>query len=142
MFVVSLCLVGINCTYRGGNNRFQPAVDLLMAGRAIPVCPEQLGGLPTPRIPAEIYAGRVVDQTGRDVSTAFYKGVEEAWRLVCLAGCRRALLKFGSPSCGCGGVYDGSFSHRLIPGDGIFAAVLKKNGIPVETERSWNSLAD
>jgi uncharacterized protein YbbK (DUF523 family) len=141
MIVVSLCLLGIDCTYSGRHHRFQPAVDLFEAGNAVAVCPEQLGGLPTPREPVEIRAGIVIDRSGRDLTAALVKGAAAALTLARLAGCRRGLLKSRSPSCGCGAIYDGSFCHRLIPGDGVFAALLKSDGFIVDTELTWSAAA-
>ncbi|MEN8165677.1 MAG: DUF523 domain-containing protein [Acidobacteriota bacterium] len=132
--VISLCLLGIDCNYAGGNSLCEKAVELFKSGRGVPVCPEQLGGLPTPRIPAEIRGDRVINRDGEDVTAQFQKGAEEAAQLARLAGCTSALLKSKSPSCGVGRIYDGNFSGTLIDGDGLFAAELKKLGIEVETE--------
>lgn len=134
MYVVSMCLLGVNCTYAGKNNACQTAIELFKAGKAIAVCPEQLGGLTTPRIPAEIIDGCVINEVGDDVTARFQKGVEEAIRLVQMAGCTRALLKARSPSCGYGTIYDGTFSHTVIKGDGVFARRLREMGISAETE--------
>ncbi len=131
---ISLCLLGIDCNYAGGNSLCEKAVELFKSGRGLPVCPEQLGGLPTPRIPAEIQGDRVINRAGEDVTAQFRKGAEEAARLVRLAGCTGALLKSRSPSCGVGQIYDGTFSGTLINGDGLFTEKLKKLGIVVETE--------
>ncbi len=132
--VISLCLLGIDCNYTGGNSLCEKAVELFASGRGVPVCPEQLGGLSTPRIPAEIQGDRVINRDGKDVTVQFQKGAEEAARLARLAGCTGALLKSKSPSCGAGQIYDGTFSGALIDGDGLFAEELKKLGIEVETE--------
>ncbi len=131
---ISLCLLGIDCNYAGGNSLCEKAVEIFKSGRGVPVCPEQLGGLPTPRIPAEIQGDRVINRMGEDVTAQFQKGVEEAVRLARLAGCTGALLKSNSPSCGVGQIYDGTFTGTLIDGDGLFAIELKKLGIEVETE--------
>ncbi|MBT6504503.1 MAG: DUF523 domain-containing protein [Deltaproteobacteria bacterium] len=142
MIAISMCLLGINCNYVGKNNKNEKAVDLFRAGEALAVCPEQLAGFTTPRVPAEIIGDRVVNQEGQDVTRQFQKGVDEAIKLVQLAGCTKALLKARSPSCGCGKIYDGSFSHTVIDGDGRFAKRLKKLGIAVETEESWSDLSE
>ncbi len=134
MFVISMCLLGTNCTYSGSHNACERAMELFRSGNAIAVCPEQLGGLTTPRIPAEIVGNQVVNESGEDVTRPFQKGVEEAVRLVQMAGCTRALLKSRSPSCGSGKIYDGSFTHTQVNGDGLFAAKLKEMEILVETE--------
>jgi len=131
---ISLCLLGIDCNYAGGNSLCEKAVEIFKSGRGVPVCPEQLGGLPTPRIPAEIQGDRVINRDGEDVTVQFRKGAEEAVRLARLAGCTGALLKSNSPSCGVGQIYDGTFTGTLIDGDGLFAIELKKLGIEVETE--------
>ena len=99
----------------------------------MPVCPEQLGGLPTPRPPAERQGERVVTQTG-DVTEQYRQGAEEALRLCKLLGCQAAVLKERSPSCGHGQIYDGTFSGTLTAGDGVTAALLTAHGIPVYGE--------
>jgi len=129
-----MCLLGINCTYAGKNNSNEKAIDLFQAGKGVAVCPEQLAGFTTPRVPAEISGDRVVNKEEQDVTRQFQKGVDEAVRLVQLAGCTRALLKARSPSCGSGKIYDGSFTHTEVDGDGLFAKKLKEIGIEVETE--------
>ena len=131
--LISACLLGVNCKYDGGNNALPP--DTLAALREsfelVPVCPEQLGGLPTPRVPSERRDGRVVSREGADVTEAFRKGAEETLRIAKENGCRRALLKTNSPSCGSGQIYDGSFSGTLIPGDGVTAELLKHENFEV-----------
>ncbi|MFP4031505.1 MAG: DUF523 domain-containing protein [Desulfococcaceae bacterium] len=134
MILVSACLAGVRCRYDGGHNRFDPVVEMVRAGEALPVCPEQLGGLTTPREPAEIRDGRVWTVSGTDVTAAFQRGAEEAFRLGKLIGCRRAILKARSPSCGAGLIYDGSFSHVTAPGDGFLARMLREAGAAVFTE--------
>lgn len=134
VILVSACLAGVRCRYDGGHNRFEPVVALMKAGRALPVCPEQLGGLPTPREPCEIREGRVWTFSGADATAPFRRGAEEAFRLARLADCRRAILKARSPSCGAGIVYDGTFSHIRVPGDGMLAALLREAGIELATE--------
>lgn len=97
----------------------------------IPVCPEQLGGLPTPRLPSERREGGVFDRGGKDVTAQYRQGAEEVLRLARLYGCTHAVLKERSPSCGSGQIYDGSFSHVLVPGSGVAAELLAQNGITV-----------
>ena len=134
MILVSACLAGEPCRYNGRDFPC-PAVTVLVAsGQALAVCPELLGGLAVPRSPAEIIAGRVVTVDGEDVTDAYQAGAQLALKLAKQAGCQTAILKARSPSCGCGKIYDGSFSGRLIPGDGVFAALLKTAGIVVQTE--------
>ena len=135
---VSACLLGHCCKYNGGHNRNQAVLDFLegCAEEALPVCPETAGGLPRPRPPAEIQPdGRVTDNTGRDVTSAFEAGAEEEFRRVEQAGCTLAILKAKSPSCGVGQVYDGSFTGTLKQGDGVFAAKLRRAGVKLLTEK-------
>ena len=116
------------------------ARELAKRGLAVPVCPEQLGGLPTPRKPSERRGERVVMNDGRDVTAEYRRGAEEALRLARLYGCTAAVLKEKSPSCGCGRVYDGTFSGTLTDGDGVTAALLKENGIKVYGESELEKL--
>lgn len=134
--LVSACLLGTNCKYSGDHN-YCPAVAAL-AGRhtLIPVCPEQLGGLPTPRTPAERVGERVMTEDGRDVTEQYRRGAEEAVKLGKLLGAEGAVLKFRSPSCGCGTIYDGTFSHTRIPGNGVAAQAILDLGLPVWTEEN------
>ena len=120
----------------------QPLLDALPRLRLVPVCPEILGGLPTPRTPSERQGERVVSKTGADVTAAYRKGAEEALRLARLFGCRKALLKERSPSCGRRQIYDGSFSGRLIPGDGVTARLLEQEGIAVFGESQLQQLLE
>ncbi len=134
MIVVSACLAGIKCRYDGTAFPNDRVVELVAEGRAIPVCPEVLGGLPIPRVPAEIVDGLVLTATGTDITSEFRRGAEIAVRLAVETGCREAILKARSPSCGSGQVYDGSFSGCMTAGDGIFAKMLKGAGFAVTTE--------
>ncbi len=136
MIAISMCLLGTNCTYSGKNNACEKAMELLRSGKGIPVCPEQLAGFTTPRIPAEISGDRIINKKGEDVTQQFQKGVDEAVRLVEMAGCKQALLKARSPSCGYGNIYDGTFTHTIVDGDGLFARRLKALGFLIETEES------
>ncbi|MCL2270860.1 MAG: DUF523 domain-containing protein [Treponema sp.] len=133
MTIVSACLAGINCNYKGTNKRNQKAVKLVKKGRAIMVCPEQLGGLSTPRTSAEIKNDRVFTKDGVDVTEALLRGANEVLSICKKFNCKKAILKANSPSCGCGKIYDGSFNGTLIDGDGITAALLKKHGIKVKS---------
>lgn len=132
--VVSACLAGVNCRYDGAATPVPAVAELVRRGLALPVCPEQLGGLPTPRPSCEIVDGHVRDKHGADVSEQFLRGANEALRLAELFGATAAVLKARSPSCGRGQVYDGSFLGRLVPGDGLFAALLLEHGFEVLTE--------
>ena len=140
---VSACLAGECCRYDGNANPNSRAKELC-AGGALMICPECLGGLPIPREPAEIVGGdgaavldgtaRVLTKSGVDVTDAFLHGAQKALVLCTENGITEALLKARSPSCGCGVIYDGTFSGSKICGDGVTAALLKRNGIRVYTE--------
>ena len=138
MYLVSACLVGINCKYNGGNNYNEKILKLVKEGKAIPVCPEQLGGLSTPRVPSEIRTinGKkiVVNKDGIDVTENFIKGAEEVLLLTKKLNIKKAILKSKSPSCGKGKIYNGNFESKLVDGNGILADLLIKNGIEVITE--------
>ena len=138
MILVSACLAGLNCRYDGASNAVPELMELVLRGEAVPVCPEQLGGLPTPRIPSEIQPdGRVMNARGEELSAQFRRGAEQALAICRARGCSLAVLKARSPSCGKGEIYDGSFTHTRVPGDGIFAALLKQNGVRVLTEEEY-----
>lgn len=134
--LVSACLLGVNCRYSGKGELCQELQKLMKEHRLIPVCPEQLGGLATPRTPAERVKDRVVTQMGEDVTAQYEKGARETAGLAELFGCRCAVLKERSPSCGNGRIYDGTFSRQLVSGDGTAAALLKERGVRIfgETE--------
>ncbi len=132
--LVSACLLGVSCKYDGGHNRREQVIALKDRFHLIPACPEQLGGLPTPRIPSEIRDGRVFAKDGTDVTENFTKGAQEALRLAKLFDCSCAVLKARSPSCGSGMIYDGTFSGTKTAGDGVTAALLKKQGIRIYSE--------
>jgi uncharacterized protein YbbK (DUF523 family) len=134
MIVVSACLAGIPCRWDCGSKPHPKAAALVREGKAIPLCPEQLGGLATPRPPSEIRGGRVVSKTGADVTEVFEKGARIVLDVALRNGCAEAILKARSPSCGPGFVYDGTFSGVIVPGDGITARLLKANGIRVRSE--------
>lgn len=132
--LVSACLLGVNCKYSGKNNRNEDVLRLAEKHTLIPVCPEQLGGLPTPRYPSEICGGRVINNIGEDVTAYYEKGAGEALNIAKLFGCERAVLKARSPECGSKEIYDGTFTKTVIPGKGITAALLEENGIEVYDE--------
>jgi uncharacterized protein YbbK (DUF523 family) len=134
MIIVSGCLAGLQCRYDGGAKPSAEVMRLVAEGQALPLCPEQLGGLTTPRLPAEITGGRVIRKDGVDVTAEFQRGAEEGLKLAQLAGARLAILKARSPSCGAGQIYDGTFSGTIIRGDGVFAALCRAHGIEVKTE--------
>ena len=131
MIIMSACLCGVNCKYSGGNNLNEKCLELFKKGEAILVCPEQLGGLMTPRIPAEIREDKVITKEGEDVTAQFLKGAEETLRIAKMVNAKKAILKEGSPSCGCNYIYDGNFNRTKIKGKGITASLLEKNGIKV-----------
>jgi len=131
MIVVSACLAGVNCSYRGRNSENPRIVQMVKEGQAVMVCPEQLAGLTTPRTPAEIKNGKVYTKFGVDVTEAFNRGAGEVLEICKKFNCKKAILKSNSPSCGCGRIYDGNFNGTLVEGDGVTAALLKENGIEV-----------
>ena len=134
--LVSACLLGADCKYSGGNN-LCPGLEALKAHyQLIPVCPEQLGGLPTPRPPAECQGEKVINKEGLDVTEQFRKGAEEALKLGQYFGCKQAILKSRSPSCGQGMIYDGTFTGALVPGDGITAKLLRQSGFSLYSEEN------
>lgn len=133
--MVSACLAGLATRYDGGSTPHPKVLELIRAGKALPVCPEQIGGLPTPRTCHELLDGRVIGKDGTDYTEAFESGAKQCLALAELAGCKRAILKSRSPSCGSGKIYDGSFSGKLIPGDGVLASLLKSAGIEVVSDQ-------
>jgi uncharacterized protein YbbK (DUF523 family) len=134
MIIVSACLAGVGCRYDGAAKPCDAIIRLVAEGQAVPVCPEQLGGLPTPRPPAEIIGNHVIRKDGIDVTGEFTRGAQEALKLAQLVGAKTAILKSRSPSCGSGKIYDGSFTGRLVDGNGLFAELCKQEGIEVKTE--------
>ena len=137
--LVSACLAGVRCRYDGESNPFEPVLELMRSGRALPFCPEVFGGLTIPRPPCELQVGRAFDVEGHDLTEAFRRGAEEGVLLAQMAGCTEAILKSRSPSCGCGVIYDGSFSGNKVPGDGVFAAMLRERGFHLRTEEDFPS---
>lgn len=131
--LVSACLLGENCKYSGGNNLCPKLLDWLKreGHEAVPVCPEQLGGLPTPRTPAEIVNGVVTAKDGRNVDREFRRGAALALDVARREGAALAVLQPRSPSCGARQVYDGTFSGRKVPGRGVFAGLLAGSGFRV-----------
>lgn len=135
MILISACLVGLNCKYNGKNNYNEKAFKLIREGKAIPVCAEQLGGLKTPRTPAEIKVidnkTYVIDKEGNDVTEQFFKGANEVLQLAKKLNVEKVVLQSRSPSCGIGQIYNGEFSGQLVPGNGVLAQLLIDNGIEV-----------
>ena len=138
--LVSACLLGAACKDSGGDNLCPQVASLAAIRPLVPVCPEQLGGLPTPRTPAERLEDRVIARDGRDVTEAYVRGAQEALKLARLFGCDTAILKARSPSCGAQGIYDGTFTGTVIPGMGVAAQLLRDAGLRVLTEEELEQL--
>lgn len=144
MKLVSACLLGINCNYKGQSKPDPKLLEEFRKGLLYPVCPEVLGKLSIPRLGSEISGGtgldvingkaRVVNKSDGDVTKNYVDGAIATLKIAQTVGAKEAILKARSPSCGCGRIYDGTFSGTLIEGDGVAAALLKKNGIKVITE--------
>lgn len=147
MILVSACLLGLDCRYNGGDNLEKELLDFLMDKEYVVVCPEQLGGLPTPRNPSEIAKGdgntvlegksRVIDNQGVDVTKPFIKGAEETLKIAKLYKARTAILKKRSPSCGSINIYDGNFHGKIKKGKGVTTALLEQNDIIVANEDNY-----
>ena len=131
--LISACLLGFECKYSGGSNKLsdERIAALKKEYRLIPVCPETAGGLPVPRDPSERLGDKVVSSRGKDVTAEFTKGAETALYLAKRYDCRKALLKRNSPSCGGEFIYDGTFSGKIIPGQGVTAELLRLEGIEI-----------
>ena len=138
--LVSACLLGAPCRYDGKSKPLAGIERLRETYELVPVCPEQEGGLPTPRTPSERRGEAVVMQDGTDVTAQYRRGAEAALKLCRREGCAAALLKERSPSCGSGSIYDGSFTHTLIPGDGVTAELLRQNGVRIYGESELDLL--
>lgn len=157
VILISGCLIGLDCNYKAqASSAYQEGLCLLIRKMVekgfvfVPVCPEQLGGMPTPRIPSELQhdsaavlagQGQVVNRDGVDVTACFLKGAEESLKLARLYRVKCAVLKSKSPSCGSKTVYDGTFTGRLIDGKGVAAALLSGSGIQVFDESEFAELA-
>ena len=138
--LISACLLGENCKYSGGNN-YEPLTEALGERfELVPVCPECLGGLTSPREPAERVGERVLSWTGEDWTAAFHLGAERTLEIARREGISRAVLKERSPSCGCGAVYDGTFTGTVVPGDGVAAELLKRHGVHIRGESQIGEL--
>jgi uncharacterized protein YbbK (DUF523 family) len=134
MKIVSACLAGVKCRYNGEATSCKKVIELVKQGKAISVCPEQMGGLPTPRDSAEKIGNKFLTKNGEYLTAQFKKGAKEVLKIAKKNNIKEAILKSKSPSCGCGKIYDGTFSGKLIAGDGITTTLLKKNGIKVISE--------
>lgn len=140
--LVSACLLGYECKYCGGSNRLDETALSALKGkyRLIPVCPESAGGLPTPRDPSERTGDRVLSSKGTDVTNQYRKGGETAVFLCRKYGCKKALMKAKSPSCGRGEIYDGTFTGTLTSGDGVAVEMLKNFGVTVFSEEELDRI--
>lgn len=148
MYLISACLCGVNCKYSGENNLNEDCLRLLEQDEAILICPEQLGGLTTPRNPAEIVGdsrsiifsgiGKVMTKENEDVTEAFLRGANETIKIAKASGTLAAILKEGSPSCGCNYIYDGTFTGDRIEGEGITCVMLKEAGIEVISDEDYS----
>lgn len=143
--VISACLVGVKCRYNSLDSKSEQVTKKFGENELIPICPEQMGGLPTPRPPAEIVGGdgedvldekaHVVTAEGKDKTEEFRRGAYSALEIARLHGTTHAVLKSKSPSCGCGQIYDGSFAGNLTTGDGVTTALFRRHGIQILTEK-------
>ena len=140
--LVSACLLGLRCRYDGQSRPNAAVLALGEKHQLVPCCPEQLGGLPTPRSPSEWQGERIVNREGEDVTVQYRRGGEETSALARALGCKLAILKERSPACGSREIYDGSFSGVLIPGQGSAAAALQAAGIPVLGESELDKLPE
>lgn len=140
MILVSACLLGVDCKYNGKNNLNLEVLEFLKDKEYIPVCPEQLGGLMTPRKPAEIRKGKVISNEGVDVTQEFEKGARETLKIKEIFNAKFAVLKEGSPSCGSSMIYNGKFEGKKIEGKGITAKLLEENGVKVCSEENLKEL--
>ncbi|MEG0314640.1 MAG: DUF523 domain-containing protein [Erysipelotrichaceae bacterium] len=131
IYLVSACLLGNNCKYDGDNNYNEEVVKFLEGKIYYSFCPEVEGGMYVPRIPCEIYKGKVINKNGEDKTKEFESGANKALKLIKDKGITKAILKERSPSCGNKQIYDGTFTKTIIEGDGITAKLLKRNGIEV-----------
>ena len=148
MIMVSACLAGLKCRYNGESNYNSDIEKLVKEGKAILVCPEQMGGCPTPRNPCEIAhnstgqevlqgKAKIIDSQGQNCTSEFINGATETLKVAQLFNISMAILKSKSPSCGCGRIYDGSFRGRLTEGNGVTAQLLINNGYEVYTEDNY-----
>ena len=134
-YIISACLAGLPCKYNGGSNPCPELVKLFQAGLVLPLCPETLAGLTSPRLPSEISLdGRVMSKDGQDLSQKFNEGAVKALQMALKTGCKLAIVKSRSPSCGYKKIYDGSFTGNLREGNGKWTELLLANGYEIWTE--------
>jgi len=136
MILVSACLAGVECRYNSTSHAIPKIIEMVKKGKAIPICPELLAGLSIPRHPAEQQNGTILSSNGDNQTSDYLLGSTIALKIALLIHCEKAIVKSNSPTCGCGVIYDGTFSGRLITGDGLFTKLLKENGIEVCTEEA------
>ena len=134
MIIVSACLAGVECRYNGQGFSIPKIIEMVKKGQAIALCPEILGNLPTPRLSAEQCDRRIISRDGQDLTNEYIAGAKIALNIAKIVGCKKAILKSKSPTCGCGMIYDGTFSGKLIEGDGVFCKLLQEENIEVYTE--------
>ena len=138
--LISACLLGRNCKYNGGNNYIPLTEALKERYELVPVCPECLGGLPIPHEPSERVGDRVLSKSGADVTAAFQRGAEKTLALALQHGVKKAVLKERSPSCGCGSIYDGTFTGTVVSGSGVAAELLLAHGVEIYGESRMEEL--
>ncbi|WP_100065242.1 DUF523 domain-containing protein [Miniphocaeibacter massiliensis] len=138
--LISSCLLGCNCRYDGNTQKQNELHKLIKNNYVIPFCPEQAGGLSTPRKPCELLNGKVINNIGEDMTNMLLKGANETLKICKLYNIEHAILKSKSPSCGYGLIYDGTFSKTLIEGNGITAKLLSNNGIKIFSELNYTDL--
>ena len=138
--LISACLLGVSCRYDGKSKPASGVTELMEKYNLIPVCAEIMGGLSTPRPPAEIVGDKVLTESGKDVTAEYIKGAKEVLRLGKIFGCKKALLKERSPSCGSGIIHNGKFDGGLVSGFGKTAKLLLENNIEVFGESQIDEL--
>ena len=140
--LISACLLGRNCKYNGGNN-YTPLVEALKARYdLVPVCPECFGGRPIPHEPSERVGDKVLSKSGEDVTEPFRRGAEKTLAAAIQQGVTRAVLKERSPSCGCGSIYNGTFTGTVVPGNGVAAELLLSRGVVIYGESRIGELLE
>jgi len=136
-YIVSACLAGKQCRYNGTDALCPAVASLVQRGDAVAVCPEELGGFGTPREPAEQRGEQIVTKSDKDVTSMFTAGAQAGVAIARTQKCTHAILKSKSPSCGVGQVYDGTFTGKLVHGDGVFAKELRQAGLAVMTTEEF-----
>ena len=140
--LISACLLGRNCKYNGGNNYVPLTEELKERYDLVPVCPECFGGLPIPHEPSERVGDKVLSKSGEDVTEPFRRGAEKTLAAAIQQGVTRAVLKERSPSCGCGSIYDGTFTGTVVPGNGVAAELLLSRGVVIYGESRIGELLE